>query len=113
MPDDEMIRGMLRDFGEQQRTSEDEIELMRIMAPTLRADMKLIDMYQPTLQHRLSCPIVAIGGTDDPEVRLADLGGWQRHTSGEFKTRHFAGGHFFIREQEAAITRLIRQRLSR
>lgn len=112
LSDDEMIRGMLRDFGEQQNTSEDEMALMRIMAPTLRADMKLIANYQPTTEYPLSCPIVAIGGTNDPEVRLADISGWQRHTDGEFKTRNFVGGHFFMREQEVAITKLIRARLS-
>jgi medium-chain acyl-[acyl-carrier-protein] hydrolase len=72
-------------------------ELMELLLPILRADFEAIENYQYTSnEHRLECPIVAFGGSDDSHVDRARLDAWSYHTNGSFKSKIFQGDHFFI-----------------
>ncbi|MEU0076135.1 alpha/beta fold hydrolase [Streptomyces sp. NPDC006332] len=44
---------------------------------------------------RLTVPLTALAGTDDPLVPLGELPLWARFTSGPFRQRRAQGGHFF------------------
>lgn len=111
LSDSEMVERMLRDFGLADSTSDDELELMRLMAPTLRADMRLVETYQVTGGSPIDSPIVALGGARDPQVTRAQLEAWQSHTVQPVVVRIFPGTHFFLREQEAEIVRFIAERV--
>ena len=67
--------------------------LMRMLEPTLRADMRLAERWlrQAT---KISVPITAFSAVDDaidPPDRMLD---WQQATHGAFAFREFHGGHF-------------------
>jgi medium-chain acyl-[acyl-carrier-protein] hydrolase len=72
-------------------------ELMELLLPTLRADFEAIEYYGYTLnEFSLNCPIIALGGLDDPRVSRERLEGWNQQTNASFKSRYFPGDHFFI-----------------
>ena len=71
-------------------------EFMRLLLPTLRADFEVSDTYTYTPGAPLSCPIVAWGGVDDPQVSQEDLQAWAEQTTGPFAFAMLPGGHFFI-----------------
>ena len=76
-------------------------ELLNIFIPAMRADFTLLENYDYRRDHptdyRLHCPILALGGQDDPAVTDAELELWQSHTTRSFDYRLFEGGHFFIK----------------
>lgn len=72
-------------------------ELMELILPVLRADFLLHDSLEAG-PPRLDCPVLACGGTEDPNVVRADLEAW-RGVGGGFDLRLFPGGHFYLREQ--------------
>ncbi len=86
-------------------------ELMKVMLPTMRADIRLVETYAPTDEAPLDIPILAMGGAHDSAVSLADLDAWRQHTAAQFTIRKFSGGHFFIKENPGSVMRTIVQRL--
>ena len=79
-------------------------ELMELLLPILRADFEAIENYQYTSnEHRLECPIVAFGGTDDSHVDRARLDAWEHQTNSNFKTKFFQGDHFFINTERRSV----------
>jgi len=84
-------------------------ELMELLLPTLRADFEAVGtyVYHPG-DSPLGCPIVALGGLDDPRVSRERLDGWALHTDATFKSQYFPGNHFFINSaREAVITCIV------
>lgn len=86
-------------------------ELADIVLPALRADFELLETYRLAETSRLTCPIVALGGTMDQTVSPAELEGWSRHTQGEFRSCLFQGDHFFIRSAETDLLKVIEDEL--
>jgi surfactin synthase thioesterase subunit len=66
-------------------------ELVALYAKVLRSDVELARRYVVPDPARLSCPITAIGWTDDDEVRPDQMAGWSR--CGETTFEVFAGAH--------------------
>ncbi len=71
-------------------------EMLDLLLPALRADLTLDETYVYTAEVPLDCPILALGGRDDPEVLFADLAQWNLHTRSRFSLKTFPGGHFFL-----------------
>lgn len=44
----------------------------------------------------ISCPLVCLGGEEDSAAPRSDLDHWASFTTGEFRLKLFAGGHFFL-----------------
>jgi medium-chain acyl-[acyl-carrier-protein] hydrolase len=66
----------------------------------LRADLAVDETYTPRPRPmRLPVPITAFGGDRDPRVPSTELAGWERHTSGDFRTSVLPGGHFYLSER--------------
>jgi medium-chain acyl-[acyl-carrier-protein] hydrolase len=78
-------------------------ELLELLLPGLRADMTAIERYEYQPGEPLGCPILAIGGTFDARVSVADLEAWRDETTAEFSTRRLHGGHFFIQNARAQV----------
>ena len=112
--DDEMLEGLLARYSNSYETdpsASGELEMMRFMANTIRADLKAMETYQHDDPSPLDCEIVAMGGTDDPQVKLGQLQRWQHLTTGKFTTRIFPGHHFYLRKQESAVVKTVVGRL--
>ncbi|WP_190125358.1 thioesterase II family protein [Streptomyces inusitatus] len=67
----------------------------RMFLPVLRGDLRIADAYRPVPQKPLSCPLLALHGTDDPLAPGGPMRGWRGRTTGEFALRQVPGGHFF------------------
>ncbi len=66
----------------------------------LLGDLQLVNAYRGPARTRLSCPLAAIRGTDDPAFASGDdaTGGWRVWTSGPFVGRVVPGGHLGVLE---------------
>ncbi|MGQ9367582.1 thioesterase II family protein [Azospirillum sp. ST 5-10] len=81
-------------------------ELMRLTLPVLRADFAMCARYRHRPRPPLDCPILVLGGRDD-EPTPDQLGAWRQEGAGGFSMTLFDGGHFFLRDREADVLRLI------
>lgn len=80
-------------------------ELLQVVLPPLRADVRLDEEYRCTPGARLSVPCVVYGGAEDRTVCHEELRAWRRHfaegTSVDVET--FAGGHFYTVSAQTAL----------
>ena len=86
-------------------------ELLEVILPTLRADMKMCDGYIHNLEPPFECPIHAFAGQDDRSSPPAIVREWRQQTTEDFNMDVFDGTHFFINTalddlQQAVISRL-------
>ncbi|MEH2206890.1 MAG: alpha/beta fold hydrolase [Nostoc sp.] len=81
--------------------------LMAMLEPTIRADMKLAEVWGGTVKELLNVPIAAFSGLQDdidPPDKMVE---WKRYTSVDFTFHTLSGNHFFIRSSEALLLDLI------
>jgi surfactin synthase thioesterase subunit len=71
-------------------------DIVRLMLPALRADLKLDHGYRYRPAPPLKLPIHVFGGRDDPLVTPAELAAWNEQTSRPQPVRLRPGGHFFL-----------------
>ena len=84
-------------------------DLMRLALPVIKADYRACDAYSHAAdikEARVTAPIQAIGGAQDPIVTLGDLYGWGQHTD-DVRVTVFDGGHFFLNDHLAAVADLL------
>jgi len=82
-------------------------ELMELMLPVLRSDFAMCEQYCLQHPYRLHTPVTVLGGEQDENATETDMLPWSFLTMEAFRSLRFAGTHFFVREQEAAIVRAI------
>lgn len=85
-------------------------ELIHALLPVMQADFALIERWTHAPREPLPVPMTAVGGVTDPRVGRAELEGWGAHTCEEFALHLLPGGHFFLRESEAALVELVAAR---
>lgn len=90
----------------------DQPELVELLMPALRADFALCEAYRFHPAPQLDCPIFAYGGKNVGDVRFDQLAPWHVHTTGPFRIRTFAGGHFFIDESRTEVLAALGEDLS-
>ncbi len=90
----------------------DHQELMELLEPLLRADFELNDTHPPTGHPPLDVPITAFGGVRDGEVERRQLQAWREVTSGRFRLRMLAGGHFYLHQQRGSLIAAVCDSLS-
>lgn len=83
-------------------------EILRMILPAVRADYRAAETYRYTPGPRLSCPVLALTGDNDPHVTLEEARAWGEHTSGRFGLRVFPGGHFYLNSQAAEVMEALR-----
>lgn len=100
------LNGMPKEVMESQ-------ELMDLLVPMLRADFQAVEAYEYRPGPPLECPIVAFGGRQDADITQEDIAAWGQYTTSNFGFQMYAGGHFFLREQEAELLRDVKRELVR
>ncbi|MFD2762817.1 thioesterase II family protein [Micromonospora eburnea] len=93
---DDEIRRRLAELGGTPPGLLDNVELMELMLPVLRADFAVLETYEYRSEAPLSVPLTVLGGRADRIVPPKALGGWQRHTSAGSRLCLFPGDHFFL-----------------
>ncbi|WP_031470510.1 thioesterase II family protein [Sciscionella sediminilitoris] len=83
-------------------------ELLRMVLPAIRSDYRAAETYRYAPGPDLSCPVTALTGDADPKATLEEVADWEKHTTGRFRMRHWAGGHFYLTHYQAEVLELLR-----
>jgi surfactin synthase thioesterase subunit len=78
-------------------------ELLEVVLPAIRADIRALELHRPPQRPPLACPVSAFGGADDRLTPREHLEAWRTETSGAFRVRVFAGGHFYLDARRAEV----------
>lgn len=86
-------------------------ELFDLFLPVLKTDFSISERYQYQSMDatRLPCDILHLSGNQDVSVNAEEIQAWRAHTTGKFEHISFSGGHFFIKEHQKNIIKLINQ----
>ncbi|MEO1456258.1 MAG: alpha/beta fold hydrolase [Pseudomonadota bacterium] len=80
-----------------------EPDMMALLLPTLRADIRALEATEGESPVPLPAPITAFGGVADRLVPADLLEGWAGWTAHGFDMRLFPGGHFYLEPSERAL----------
>ncbi|MDV6263920.1 GNAT family N-acetyltransferase [Rhodococcoides yunnanense] len=83
-------------------------DMRGMLLAVIRGDYQASETYRPRGGPPLNCPIVAMGGIDDPTTSVDELRAWSAHTTGGFRLELMQGGHFYLQDSWPAIARLLR-----
>ena len=82
----------------------DNPDVLALLLPALRADVKALETYRPAAHRQpLGCAIAAFGGHSDRLADRRDLEAWRAQTLGSFHLHQFPGGHFYLDAQRRAL----------
>jgi surfactin synthase thioesterase subunit len=73
----------------------------------IRNDYRMNSGYAVAPGTAVNCPVTFLLSDADPYVDRSAALGWRPHTTGEFRVAEFRGGHFFINDQLAEVTRTL------
>jgi medium-chain acyl-[acyl-carrier-protein] hydrolase len=73
-----------------------EPELLTLLLPVLRADVRAVERYRPAPGRVVHCAVDVCGGRDDLHPRPDELGAWQRWAEQPLGLRVFDGDHFYL-----------------
>ena len=71
-------------------------ELLDLLIPTLRADLRLVETYGHDAIGPLPVPIATYVGAGDDTLASAGLAAWDELSTAATMHHSFAGGHFFL-----------------
>lgn len=109
LPDADFVAAMVRRYDAIPQVLLQDVALLRLFLPALRADMTMIETYRYAEEPPLRCPIAAFGGWEDRRATQAGLSAWRDHSTGAFALRMFPGGHFFIQStRESLVEEVVR-----
>lgn len=111
LPDDELME-QLRIMGASSLEVFERPKWREYFLPTLRADLEVSDLYQYDDEAPLPCPIFAFGGVHDETVKPWEWRAWRRQSSAEFVAQALSGRHFFDRDGQQELIRVINTSVS-
>lgn len=103
LPDGAFVRELERRYGGMPAEITRHADLLELLLPAIRADVRALETHRPPPRPPLSCPISAFGGGDDRLTPREHLEAWRGETGGAFRVRVFAGGHFYLDAQRAEV----------
>jgi surfactin synthase thioesterase subunit len=69
-------------------------ELLSLVLPAIRSDLRWITERKHRAEPPLAVPICAFAGIEDPITTVESMRGWARHTDTRFQLHALRGGHF-------------------
>ncbi|TWU50973.1 Linear gramicidin dehydrogenase LgrE [Rubripirellula tenax] len=109
MSDDEFLEVLDKGYHAIPPAIAENKELLDLMLPVMRADAALLETYAMDTDPPLKCGVLALLGTEDPVVTLRSSTSWKA-VANDLRVRSFPGGHFFFRDQPAAVMAAIVER---
>lgn len=88
-----------------------EPQVLEMILPALRADYRLVEVYQYCPAEPLSCPVVALIGDADRRVDADEVQAWRCETTASFELHVFPGGHFYLIAQQGPVIDQVRRSL--
>lgn len=86
-------------------------ELVEMMLPILRDDMRASETYEFTDEVLLSCSMDLYAGYNDLGAPLDKVRAWQTLTTAECQMTVYSGTHFFIDQHLPELLQAVRERL--
>ncbi|MEU7166944.1 alpha/beta fold hydrolase [Streptomyces morookaense] len=110
---DEDLVASMRSLGGPDAEVYDHPQLLPLILPPLRADLRLLDAYRPERAGlpRIQAPVTACGGDSDHTCPTADLALWEELTTAGAEVRIYPGGHHFLRTHEADVAGVVSKHL--
>jgi surfactin synthase thioesterase subunit len=97
--DDDLVTSLLEMGGITKEMAKNR-DVVNQFLPALKGDYLAVDKYVYHEAEPLACPILALGSDQDMRVPQQETAEWARFTAGEFESRIFPGGHFFLKPLE-------------
>ncbi|MDH6133739.1 surfactin synthase thioesterase subunit [Kitasatospora sp. MAA4] len=110
LSDRELFAAIQGGYGSLPAELADDPELLALVMASHRADFEIVDTHRHRAGEPLDQPFHVVGGIED-RLTAEDLAGWQEHTRVPLRLSLLPGGHFYLRDQRAALLDLIRDAL--
>lgn len=94
LPDEALIE-VLAELGGPLRLLLSNRTLLDRLLPSIRADLRVSDLYRYRPAPPFDTPILAFMGNRDPILTTAELAAWGKQTTAGFACREIEGAHFF------------------
>lgn len=107
----ERMLSAVAEFGGLSESLLSESELVDLIEPTLRADLRLAEMWHYRAESPLNIPIVLIGGLDDRIVTPEELLPWRNETANKFSLLMVDGDHLVLTSTSDVAARLVGREL--
>lgn len=107
LADDDFVDAVQRRYQAVPDAVRNEPDLMALLLPILRADIRAYETYTPVTGRRVTCPVHVFGGRGDRHPRPEMLPGWQRVASQPISVQLFDGDHFYLTAHAPALTSAI------
>jgi len=104
LPDDQFLDALQHRYGAVPQAVRDEPDLLALLLPVLRADIKAVETYPTEGGRKVTCPLHVYGGADDRRPAPDELAGWDRAAAGDVRVRLFPGDHFYLTSAAADLT---------
>ena len=83
--------------------------LLKLLLPTLRADLQVVASYRPPVGHPYEGAVDLYYGREDLESPACLRRGWRDYVAGPLGTAGFPGGHFFVVHHRDEVLGRLRQ----
>lgn len=102
LDDDGFVAEMNRRYGGIPPEVLAEKELLALLLPCVRADIRALETWHPARPAPHAIPVTAMGGESDALVPREQLEAWREATTAAFRLRLYPGGHFYFDAQRPA-----------
>jgi medium-chain acyl-[acyl-carrier-protein] hydrolase len=106
LPDADFLQELRRYNGTPEIVLQN-VELMNLFMPILRADLAINETYVYTPERPFDFSMTVLGGLHDPQVSEIDLASWREQTNSKFSLKMLPGDHFFLKQQQTEILEII------
>lgn len=97
LPDSAFVAEINRRYGGIRPELLQHPDVMELLLPALRADIRALDRHQPPRPRvALPCPITAMGGEADAVTPMEHLDAWRPLTTAAFAVKRYPGDHFYL-----------------
>jgi surfactin synthase thioesterase subunit len=86
-------------------------QALELFLPALRADLRLLEPFQPPRARPIDVPITVLRATGD-DVTDADASAWGETTTAPCRIHTLPGSHFFLMEQPDLVCAVVRRALA-
>ena len=86
-------------------------DALELFLPALRADLAILEPFQPPRARPVDIPITVLRATGD-DITAEDAEAWSETTTAACRVHTLPGGHFFLMEQPDLVCAVVRRALA-
>ncbi|MGW6567243.1 thioesterase II family protein [Streptomyces sp. NPDC054975] len=93
---DDVVLARLMGLGGTRENVGQDPELMQLVLPAIRADLRALETYRVAEGAVVDCPVTVFVADADPDVPPGEADAWAAHTTAEAEVHLFEGDHFYL-----------------